>query len=328
MGTSVIICCYNSAQRLPLTLQYLAAQKVPGNFSWEIVLVNNASNDDTVNCAICTWNKLSPESNRLRIVQEDRRGQAFARKTGVISAMYECIVFCDDDNHLDENYVAYSQSRFLKNRRIGAVGGQNLPVTDKHPFPEWFEVYQNYYATGIPAMQSEDVSNRGYLLGAGMITRRSLYLSVFNDGFPSLLNGRNGEKLSTGDDFEYCKRLLLWGYQLFYDERLILHHFIPQERLEIEYRDRLMAGIQEAGVVLNEYDNALKTLPRIRHKNKFRLLLLTPFRVLLARMKLSKRKPDDEKLIFNYSLPFFLMLNKTRKSIKRFYTHRNTENKF
>ncbi len=61
-GASVIVCCYNSAARLPHTLAHLAGQIVPEDFFWEIILVNNASTDNTVECATAIWNKLQPKN--------------------------------------------------------------------------------------------------------------------------------------------------------------------------------------------------------------------------------------------------------------------------
>ena len=47
MKISVIICTYNGASRLPATLEKLAAQSVPAECPWEVLLIDNASTDDT-----------------------------------------------------------------------------------------------------------------------------------------------------------------------------------------------------------------------------------------------------------------------------------------
>ncbi len=129
---------------------------------------------------------------------------------------------------------------------------------------------------------------------------------------------RDGKKLSTGDDFEYCKRLLLWGYELYYDENLELQHFIPEERLTIEYRERLMQGIAEAGEILKEYDLAIRVYKKNKNKNKWRLLLLSPFRILFSKIGLSKRILVDEQLTFFYLRPFQFNTNSVRSIIKKF----------
>jgi len=42
-GVSVIICCYNSAKRLPETLRHLAKQKLDTAFPWEVVVIVDGS---------------------------------------------------------------------------------------------------------------------------------------------------------------------------------------------------------------------------------------------------------------------------------------------
>lgn len=320
-GVSVIICCYNSTSRLYETLKHLSQQETPENLLWEIILVNNASTDNTVAFASEVWKSFNRNDNIFRIAEELKPGQMHARKKGVNEASYECIIFCDDDNWLGKEYVFHAYKTLLKDDNIGAAGGQNLPVTNADEYPDWWEPYKDKYALGIPAKESGDVSHRGFVLGAGLVTRRSLFLQAFNEKYPSLLNGRNGESLSTGDDFEYCKRILLWGYSLYYEEKLILEHFIPKERLTIAYRDRLMKGIEEASVILNEYDQAIYIKRKHGHKNKLRLRLLTPLRILFAKRGLSKRNAEEEKLKLFYLTSCRTKADSRKTFIKNFLNH-------
>lgn len=322
-GVSVILCCYNSSQRISATLTHLAQQIVPYDFSWEILLIDNASTDNTAGTALLVWSQLKHTNVDLRIINEPTPGQVFARKKGVSESKYDCIVFCDDDNWFDKNYVYTAYTRMESDPSIGVAGGQNFPVSDIDAYPAWFEDYKDKYATGIPAEKSGDVSHRGFILGAGMITRKPLFIELNDEQYPSLLNGRNGEKLSTGDDFEYCKRALLRGYKLYYDDGLRLEHFIPAQRLTIAYRDRLMDGIGEAGKVLDEYDLAIHIKKRFEKKNKLRLILLTPVRIFLAALKFAKnRNTRDEKLTLYYLNPFSITSNKAREQIKKFIFYR------
>lgn len=317
-GISVIICCYNSAARLPETLTHLARQNTSAELKWELVLVDNASSDQTAEVARTIWEQLKQATDDLQILYESRPGQQFARLRGAKDSRYDLLLFCDDDNWLDPEYLNLSSEIMRYDERIGAAGGLNLPATDADQYPDWFEDYRDKYALAMPGTASGDVSSRGFILGAGMITRRFLFLEMYQDKYPSLLKGRKGESLSTGDDFEYCKRLLLRGYHLFISEQLRLTHFLPKERLTIGYRDRLMAGIHEAGYVLNEYDLAIRVVTRFKNKNRIRLVLLTPFRILLVRLGLMNRVLIDEELTLYYLSPFNANKNPVRKKIKDF----------
>ncbi|RPE05975.1 glycosyltransferase family 2 protein [Chitinophaga lutea] len=315
---SVIICCYNSAARLPQTLRHLAEQQAPPGFAWEIMVINNASTDNTAQTAEQCWADFGPAGTPLRVIDEPVAGQMHARKRGALEARSECLVFCDDDNWLNEVYVALAWEMMQGDPLFGAGGGMNVPVTDAPAYPEWFEEYKDKYAISIRFGPSGDVSQRGLVLGAGLVTRRSLFLAVNDEKYPSLLNGRDGQHLSTGDDFEYCKRLLLWGYKLYYDERMQLQHFIPAQRLTLPYREKLMAGIDEAGRVLDEYDLAIRLHRKNKTKNRWRLLLLAPFRILLCRMGLTDRVLGDERLTLYYLWPQHTESGTTRARIKKF----------
>lgn len=317
-GVSVIICCYNSAVRLPETLNHLSRQVLKADLFLEILIVNNRSTDETKAVAQALRNAIINPAISLKILDEMQPGQMYARRTGVEAATYDTIVFCDDDNWLDPGYVQQAFELMQQNDQIGAAGGKIFPVTEVSP-PHWFESYRTYYATGIPAAKTGDVSHKTYVLGAGMVTRKHLFLGMFTNQFPTLLPGRKGTELSTGDDFEYCKRLLLCGYRLYYHEQLSMQHFISAERLTVEYRERLMAGIDRAGAILDLYDRVIQVVYKTRTKSRWRLWLLAPLRVALARLGWSRRNYEDEKLVGWFVSPLNRDQTNPLSQIKRFY---------
>src|SRR5688500_17791752 len=95
-GLSVVICCYNSAERLPQTLRHLAIQKYSPGLNWEVIIVDNNSLDATADVARKEWAQYSTRVP-LKVVTERDPGLSAARSKGVSSASFEFIVFCDDD---------------------------------------------------------------------------------------------------------------------------------------------------------------------------------------------------------------------------------------
>ncbi|NJN12887.1 MAG: glycosyltransferase family 2 protein [Richelia sp. RM1_1_1] len=127
-GVSVIICCYNSAFRIEKTLKNLAFQNINGNFKCEIIVVNNASIDDTEKVVNQVWEECG-NPYPLKIYFEVSPGLAFARKCGVKNARYSYSVFCDDDNWLAPDYLSKVFQIFKKsNKKIGVIGGASTPV--------------------------------------------------------------------------------------------------------------------------------------------------------------------------------------------------------
>lgn len=236
-GVSVIVCCYNSAKRLPATLAHLANQKISG-IGWEIILIDNASTDDTRLVAQEIWDGYR-KSVPFKIITEHRQGLSYAREQGLSKAQYGYVIFCDDDNWLAEDYVQRSFEIMEPDAQIGIAGGVCKAVCETTA-PEWFDKYKGYYAVGKQFDNTGDITDtRGYLWGAGMILRKSVWLKVKEMGFQSILSDRKGKSISSGGDTEICLVFRQAGYKLYYDESLRLQHFVPASRLVWPYLVKL-----------------------------------------------------------------------------------------
>jgi glycosyltransferase involved in cell wall biosynthesis len=283
LGVSVIICCYNSANRLPETLKHLALQKDLGNIAWEVIIVDNASTDNTLHAAVTEWQKYSVVNGGFKVVTENTPGLSHARQKGIDQSQFDYIIFCDDDNWLNESYLSIAYDIMQSKPQVGALGGHNIPVTDGQ-LPDWFEPYQGWYAAGKQATKTGDVSERMYVWGAGMVLRKDLFTKALGK-VPSLLSDRKGNALTSGGDAEICKRLLFMGYTLFYDDSLVLKHYMPPDRLTIAYRERLIQGISESNKILGKYIELIH-LYKLSSLTRFKIFILSLVKIFLSRIKL------------------------------------------
>lgn len=267
-GVSIIICCYNSTDRIVTTLQYLRKQ-VTMNLLWEVLIIDNNCKDDTVNKAKVVWGN---HPFKLKIVQEPEAGLIYAREAGIKSAIYDYLIFCDDDNWLDQKYVQTVYDLFEKNPQYGAIGGQSfLAVNNMAVVPNWFREQENAYAVGKQCLQTGDVTSRLYLWGAGLALRKHLAEKCFEVKFPFLLTGRKGNKITSGDDTEICNRIVLMGYLLMYDDRLMFTHFIPEIRLTEDYFSKLKKGFEQSYGVLALYSEFIRCIV-LDNRSKFATL--------------------------------------------------------
>jgi glycosyltransferase involved in cell wall biosynthesis len=257
-GISVIICCYNSSKRIAPTLQHIADQRGLEDISWEVIIVDNCSVDNTIETIQSEWAKLKTNAT-FTITEQRTPGVAFARKTGVYSAQYEYIVFCDDDNWLSPEYLKISFDLMGGNSSIGIISGQSTGQSSID-FPEWWEDYKLNYAVAQLAEESGDISHHTFFWTAGLVIRKQIALKVFDNNFPLFLTGRKGDKLTSGEDSEICLRVLLLNFKAFYEEKMKFIHFISPERLTLEYRDKLIEGGSLANIVLDKYIIVLKYL--------------------------------------------------------------------
>ena len=252
-GVSVIVCCHNSAIRITSTLFYLKQQVVPDGLEWEVILVDNNSSDDTVAVARSLW-KEETTFAPLRIVSEPQLGLSYARKKGIDSSLYDCLVFCDDDNWLSAEYVSTAYNALMAMPDVGIIGGRGLPEYERTP-PEWIKKYAGYYATGPQQSASGDITAKGFVYGAGMVARKSVFSRLEHQGITSLLSDRQGNNLLSGGDVEFCFQAKMAGYRIWYLENLTFTHFIPASRLDWGYMMALVKGFAASDIILNLYEH-------------------------------------------------------------------------
>jgi len=253
LGVSVIVCCHNSAARLPPTLSHLAAQIVESDLPWEVIVVDNASTDETATTARACWPATS--ASPLRVVQEPRLGLSHARDRGRREARYEYLSFIDDDNWVSPKWVSTVRAVFSEHPDVGLCGGRNVPVFETAA-PWWFDAFKHYFAVGAQAPSTGRMSF--YLWGAGLSVRKSALEELIANGFEQCLTDRLGTALLSGGDSEISAALQLVGWHQWYDERLELQHFVPQNRLRWEYVRRVVRGSGISSVLLLPYASALR----------------------------------------------------------------------
>jgi len=233
IGVSLVVCCYNSSSRLYSTLLHISRQELNDSVNFEVIVIDNASKDNTLDCAGKIWKEFN-SSIPFRALLESKVGLSNARKRGIQESMYSFVLFCDDDNWLAPDYVQKSYEIMMADSSIGILGGCGIPEYEITP-PVWFERYRKSYALGPQADIDGYVPIEQNIYGAGMMVRKVPLEQMYKEGFNSVLTGRKGESLSTGEDIEICIWYSLLGYKLFYSGALTFRHFIPGERLTNDY---------------------------------------------------------------------------------------------
>jgi len=255
-GISIIVCCYNSAKRISQTLDFLSKLKIPPLTPCEIIVVDNASSDNTRDVVQQQWAKSSNSDINLKIVSQPIPGLSFAKQKGMEEAAYDYFVFCDDDNLLEADYIGSAKKILDSYQEVGIIGGNNYYYGNVNNF-----VSQNYvgdFAVGIQAESEYDdiTDERGFVWGAGMVVRRDVFYTLKEKGFQSLVSGRKGNKLLSGEDTELCFVARLCHWRIATSNLLVLHHAIPDSRFTLSYLTRMKEGFGQADPFLNIYRKA------------------------------------------------------------------------
>lgn len=245
IGISVIICCYNSGDKLIPTLKHLAVQKMLPGITLEIIIVDNKCTDNSIKIAMETWESLSQPFS-LSIVQELKPGLSFARVKGMQMAKFDLAVFCDDDNWLCNDYLLRISALFEKMPQVAIIGGVGEAVSE-NILPVWFNAVDGFgYAVGTEGRTTGYVDS---VYGAGMALRRKEFNSIISDA-NFILTDRKGNRLSSGGDMEICILMKNAGYKIYLDESLTFKHFLPQSRLSWNYYLKLRRAFGKANGAL------------------------------------------------------------------------------
>lgn len=254
-GITILVCTYNGAQRLPSTLRCIAAQEIPAHIACELIVVNNASTDDSVEVIRREWQQYETDI-QLRIISESKPGLTFARETGFSAAQYDLIILCDDDNWLSSDYVQKAFALMESQPDIGILGGKGNFVFEK-PAPAWL-LSCNLYAGGPQARENGKLTDQ-VVYGAGAVLRKSAWEKIRAAGFVPALSDRQGINLSSGGDHELCYVLALAGYEIWYDDSLHFDHYIMANRLTLPYYLTYIEESAHCFSVLEPYKILLKT---------------------------------------------------------------------
>jgi glycosyltransferase involved in cell wall biosynthesis len=254
LQVTIAIPTYNGARRLPLVLEALAQQNVADD-AFEVLVVDNNSNDDTarVACDGAAAVALRNRGVRCRLVRERRQGLAYARGCGVFEAHAPLVCFLDDDNIPNADYVRNGIDA-MADSGVGLLMSCVTPQWEAKPPPSIIRRSWIFAASSNLGDTPIDFGSHGSLaptVGAGLWVRRNVFLAVVPWQHPeAVLSDRRGDALSSGQDIEIGLMIGRAGYRRLYLPQLKLYHLIPASRLRPSYVCRLIEGITRGEMTL------------------------------------------------------------------------------
>jgi glycosyltransferase involved in cell wall biosynthesis len=193
---------------------------------------------------------------KARLVREEALGLTPARLRGIREAAGDLLVFVDDDNVLDPDYLEVARRIADEKPFLGSWSGQCRPGFDTPP-PEWT---RRYWGNLVIREFDEDVwSNLPRLsatmpCGAGLCVRRDVareYLRLHEDGHRSFQFDRTGGSLLSGGDNDLAACACRLGLGVGLVASLKLQHLMASERFTADYLTRLAEGIQFSATLLD-----------------------------------------------------------------------------
>ncbi|HBE18013.1 MAG TPA: glycosyl transferase [Cyanobacteria bacterium UBA11149] len=237
---TVAIPTFNGAKRLPQVMEKLKSQINTENISWEIIIIDNNSQDNTAQLIQEYQNNwLHPYP--LKYYCEAHQGAAYARQRAIDEAGGELVGFLDDDVIPDSDWVAQAYNFGHEYPKAGAYGGKIHGDFEVDP-PENFARIKSFLAL-------RDRGNQPHLYqpetlsmppSAALVVRKQAWLE--NVPKKMALVGRLYGEMVAGEDYEVLMYIYLGGWEIWYQPQMKSHHKIPQKRLEKDYLLALSKG--------------------------------------------------------------------------------------
>lgn len=232
---SVIVPSFNRAHYLPGALASLTSQQTHGEFTYEVVVVDNASTDNTRE-VVEAFSETS--SVTVRYLHEEKPGDAPPRNCGIRESSGDWLAFFDDDQFATESWLA-ELLRVATVRSAKIVGGpvhldldddtaRMLAASCRMTLREMkpYDVVQPYEPNVIP--------------GTGnMLVHRSVFDDV----------GMFDETMAeAGSDWRLVNLAREQGISPWYAPEAVIRHRVEPERMTREYFrwDSLNGGVTVA----------------------------------------------------------------------------------
>ncbi len=219
---SIVICTRNRANFLRQTLESLSRLEIPLNHSVELIVVDNASTDETAD-AIQTAHL---PNLTLRHLYEARPGQSQGVNSGTAVAQGEIILWTDDDVRLPANWIAEMCGPIEKGEADMTAGEVQIAP---HLERVWMKPIHWSWLADTRALPKERLP-----FGANMAFHRRVLKSV--PGLDTELGP--GVYIGSGADVLFSLQLRQVGFKILAVASLVEHHFEPSRLLYRAWKKR------------------------------------------------------------------------------------------
>jgi len=244
---SIIICTYNRSDSLQRTLERFESLLTKKNISFEILVVDNNSSDDTrtVTESFIRLTKLD-----VKYIFEKKQGKSFALNRGIIEANGEIIAFTDDDILVRYDWLLNIIKAFEENECL-CVGGKIILRLEKSS-PEWLS---NKLMEQLGFLDLGDIPfllTQPKLYGANFAVAKAGFKKYghFNEEL-----GPIGNKMYNNEDIHFVSKLINGGERVVYSPDIVVEHVIPLHHIRKSYfRKRMFYQGVTKGISMGKYE--------------------------------------------------------------------------
>jgi len=237
---SVVVCSRDRAAQLDRALESLAVCTVPDDLHWEVIVIDNGS-DDAATIVVESYLDRLP----IRAVREPVPGLSQARNRGVEEARGDWLLWIDDDVSVDREWLTAYVRAIEAHSDFSVLGGRILPELEGSP-ADWLIAGMRWVGDAYAARVSEDlrgdIGNFGEKpYGANFATCRA---AAREYRYRDELGRHPLRPTGGGEETDVIRRILAGGGRGRWVPDAIVVHHIDRDRQSVGY---LRAYFSDAG---------------------------------------------------------------------------------
>jgi glucosyl-dolichyl phosphate glucuronosyltransferase len=229
MDISLIICTWNNAERLAITLEAITKCAVSSGLAWEVILVDNNSTDHTKQIVDRFCSRLP-----ILYVFEPVQGLSQARNTGLRSSAGKLILFTDDDVTPRTDWIDVYWREFLRKPSGYYFGGPvESDFEDTHFDCALLEIAPFCVRGFNLGNEPKEVIGQCFLSANWACPAEAIKM-VGNFDVSRGLNPAS-EQIITGEETDLMLRLQKAGWMGYYLPSTLLKHFVPARKCTLTH---------------------------------------------------------------------------------------------
>jgi GT2 family glycosyltransferase len=207
---------------LRLALESLICQETNGTFSYEVLVIDDASTDDTRSVV----SKFSQSSRvPIRYVLAEGKGIAWARNRGLQESCSGWVAFFDDDQLAEPTWLKELLA-CASEMKTGCVGGKRLLRLSEQHIASLSRTCRKLLGEMDLGNKPKKCGRKEFPAAGNVLLKRSVFDTV----------GQFDESLTRGgEDTDFTRRMQKAGLEAWYTPRAIAYHIIASYRFEESY---------------------------------------------------------------------------------------------
>jgi glycosyltransferase involved in cell wall biosynthesis len=266
---SIVICTHNPRlEYLSRTLEALRSQTVAHD-QWELLLIDNGSDEPLASRIDLSWHSKS------RHIREEELGLTPARLCGIAEAKGDLLIFVDDDNLLQRDYLEVASRISASHRYLGAFGGSIEAEFEIEPNPRYQSLLPSLAIRRVTGDKWSNFGREYVPWGAGLCVRSKVAQAYAANTSSSDIRrclDRRGESLMAGGDLDLAMTSYDLGMGVGLFGELVVTHLIDRRRLSPRYLHRISVACKYSSLIVGYLHTGVA--PRYRGATGFVIDLL------------------------------------------------------